>query len=874
MERKLVRGIPALRIHFLVPFVSLLVLASSLVLLSGCVPEEGSKPAQGPSPAGTVEEYLPLLADAAYTYDVNQTSTRTIFTDYLSEEQAQQRTQQQVISGAEEYNQIITVKDGKATIIILPAGGLFRQNYLTDSQTEKQTRTATQSPEILLMEPLLPGTRWILADGSSRTVSDTALHLSTPLGEQDAISVVTENRNGAKTIDYYAKGIGLVKQESPEGTLLLTRVDQDARARYHIRFFYPDFSQHRILSLTYTIGFQTNDRTEDVLLAAYRNLTKAQGSPVLTQRAEIRSLWKTSSSKFSDSQQPTASDQLLTVDWNAGFLDLSAHTSVEEGMLLQCVANTLGTLNESQQVQLTVNGTPYLSRHVSLEDLPLVVSEEEYPLFYDLVVYGGTASGVVGAVSAAREGAQVAILEPGRHLGGMLSGGLGYTDRGDSSKIGGLAQEVFQRIGSKYGKEIQWNFEPHVAEQVMVELASEAGIHIYYQQSLAASGVRKSGNRITGILTHTGQQFVGRTYLDCSYEGDLMAQSGVPYTTGRESREEYGETLAGVRRYGGTHNFQYLLKATDANGTLYPEISMAPLGAAGQGDDLIQAYNYRICLTRDPANRIPFTPPAHYDPARYQLLPLWLDLVSQTEQRPAALRDFLFLGPLPGGKYDVNNIGPFSTDLLGGSQDYPNGSESTREEIRQAHRDYLQGLLYFAATDPSMPPSVRLQMSQLGYAADEFVETGNWPYQLYIRESRRMAGVYVMTQKDLQTEWEKEDSVGMGSYTIDSHSVQRYVTLDGYVQNEGEVQYPVKPYQIPYRALLPKEGEASNLLVPVCLSASHVAYSSLRMEPQYMILGEAAGLAAWMAIQENASVQEVSVRELQQRLRDRGGVLD
>ena len=846
MDRKLVTVIPALLLLFL-----------TLALLSGCAPEE-SEPSKVPSPAGTVEEYLPLLADTAYTYDVDQTSTRTIFTDYLADGQAQQR----VISGAEEYNQIIKVMDGKTSITILPTGGLFRQNYLADSQTDKETQTATQNPEILLMEPLLPGTRWILSDGSSRTVSDTALRLDTPLGLKDAISVVTENRSGAKTIDYYAKGIGLVKRESPDGTLLLAKVNQDARARSHIRFFYPDFPEHRILSLTYTIGFQTNDRTEDILLAAYRNLTKAQGSPVLTQRAEIRSIAK------------AASNETLTVDWNSGFLELTDRNSVEEGMLLQCVANTLGTLYESQQVQLTVDNAPYLSRHVSLEGLPLVVSEEEFPLFYDLVIYGGTASGVVGAVSAAREGAQVAILEPGRHLGGMLSGGLGYTDRGDSSKIGGLAREVFQRIGSKYGKEIQWNFEPHVAEQVMIELAAEAGVHIYYQHSLEASGIRKSGSRITGILTHSGQEFIGRAYLDCSYEGDLMAQAGVRYSTGRESREEFGETLAGVRRYGGTHNFQYLLKATDAQGTLYPEISLAPLGAAGQGDDLIQAYNYRICLTRDPANRIPFTPPAQYDPARYQLLPLWLDLVSQTEQRPAALRDFLFLGPLPGGKYDVNNIGPFSTDLLGGSQDYPNGSESTREEIRQAHRDYLQGLLYFAATDPSMPPSIRLQMSQLGYAADEFVETGNWPHQLYVRESRRMAGIYVMTQKDLQTEREKEDSVGMGSYTIDSHSVQRYMTLDGYVQNEGEVQYPVKPYQIPYRALLPKEGEASNLLVPVCLSASHVAYSSLRMEPQYMILGEAAGLAAWMSIQENTSVQDVSVRELQQRLRDRGGVLE
>jgi hypothetical protein len=494
---------------------------------------------------------------------------------------------------------------------------------------------------------------------------------------------------------------------------------------------------------------------------------------------------------------------------------------------------------------------------------------------FDLVVYAGTAGGVITAVSAAREGLRVALLEPGRHLGGMVSGGLGWTDYGRKEVIGGYSLEFFERVGKKYDRSIEWHFEPHVAEAVFEDLVKEAGVTVFRGHRLREKGgVQKSGDRIASIVMENGATFTAKIFADTSYEGDLMAQAQVSYTWGREGISAFNESLAGVREQTPLHQFRAAVSPFDAAHRLLPEVMPRTPDPVGAADKRVQAYNFRLCMTSVEANRVPWPKPARYDPARFELLARYLPALRNTLNRPLVLSDVMKPDVLQNGKTDTNNNGAFSTDYIGGSYDYPNGSYATRARIRQAHVDYIQGFLYFLATDSRVPVELSAEMKKWGLCRDEFVDSNHWPYQLYVREARRMIGEYVMSQKDIQTELTKPDAIGMGSYNSDSHNVQRRPAADGVtVENEGDMQVSVKPYEIPYRLMLPRRGEATNLLVPVCFSATHVAYSTLRMEPQYMIIGHAAGVAAKMAIDAAGTVQNVDTNALRARLTSQRAVL-
>lgn len=493
----------------------------------------------------------------------------------------------------------------------------------------------------------------------------------------------------------------------------------------------------------------------------------------------------------------------------------------------------------------------------------------------DVIVYGGTAGGVIAAVAAAREGLQVTLVTPDRHLGGMVSGGLGWTDYGKKPVIGGYSLEFFERVGRKYGRPIEWHFEPHVAEGVFDDLVKEAGVRVIRGRLREKRGVVKTGSTLTGIVTEDGATFSAKVFVDASYEGDLMAQAGVSYTWGREGIGEYGESLAGVRDRTPFHQFRAAVSPLDSKGARLPEIAPRAGDEVGASDKRIQAYNFRLCMTRTAENLVPWPKPARYAPGRYALLARYLPALQATLGRPLAINDVMKADLLQNGKTDTNNNGAFSTDYIGGSYGYPEGTYAARARIRQAHVDYIQGFLYFLATDPRIPAGLSAEMKSWGLCRDEFADADHWPYQLYVREARRMIGEYVMSQKDIQSELTKPDAIGMGSYNSDSHNVQRRPTADGLaVENEGDMQVPVTPYQIPYRVMLPRRGEATNLLVPVCFSATHVAYSTLRMEPQYMIIGHAAGVAAKLAIDAHGSVQDVDAAALRAKLRSQRAVFD
>jgi hypothetical protein len=499
---------------------------------------------------------------------------------------------------------------------------------------------------------------------------------------------------------------------------------------------------------------------------------------------------------------------------------------------------------------------------------------------FEVVVYGGTAGGVMAAVSAARQGLKTALVEPSGHVGGMVSGGLGWTDYGRKEVVGGFALEFYWRVGvhyqmARYGNDVSWLHEPHVAEDIFREMLSAAGVSVFERHRLREKGgVRKDGATVAAITTEDGTEFTAAVFIDAGYEGDLMAQSGVTWTYGREGSAEYGEALAGVREKTPLHQFLVDVSPKDANAALLPEISSAKPEPAGSPDKKVQAYNYRICFSDLPENRRAWTKPPKYDAARYALLARLIAAQTKKEGRTPPLSTYLKIDRLPNNKSDVNNNGAFSTDYIGGSYEYPTASYEKRAEIWQAHRDYIAGLFYFLASDPQIPDVLRAEMNRWGLCRDEFTDNENWPTQLYIREARRMVGEYVVIQKDLQTDLTKPDPIGMGSYNSDSHNIQRIVDADGFVRNEGDMQVAVKPYQIPYRVMLPKRAEARNLLVTAAFSASHVAYSSIRMEPQYMIIGQAAGVAAKLAISGGKAVQEIDTAQLTGILRKQGAVME
>jgi hypothetical protein len=508
------------------------------------------------------------------------------------------------------------------------------------------------------------------------------------------------------------------------------------------------------------------------------------------------------------------------------------------------------------------------------------------PAPYDVVIYGGTSAGVIAAVQARRMGRTVALVAPETHLGGLSSGGLGFTDTGNKAVIGGLSREFYHRVWREYQRpgawkwqqrdeygnkgqgtpaidgeqRTMWIFEPHVAERVFEDLVRDHEVAVFRNEWLdRGGGVRTDGPRITAIRTLGGKTYAGRMFIDATYEGDLMAAAGVSYHVGRESQRTYGEQWNGVQTgvLHHRHHFgvlpqkisPYIVPGDPASGLL-PRISPDPPGQYGDGDARVQAYCYRYCVTDHPGNRIPFAKPDGYDPAQYELLLRVYD---------AGWREtFQKFDPVPNRKTDSNNHGPFSTDNIGYSYDYPEASYERRRAILKEHETYQKGWLYFIATDPRVPKDVQAEMRRWGLPKDEFTDNGGWPHQIYVREARRMIGAFVMTEHELMKKRPTPDSVGMGSYTIDSHNVQRYVTADGSVQNEGDIGVPLKaPYEIAYGALVPKRGQADNLLVPVCVSSSHIAFGSIRMEPVFMVLGQSAATAAVMALDGGLAVQDV-----------------
>jgi hypothetical protein len=493
----------------------------------------------------------------------------------------------------------------------------------------------------------------------------------------------------------------------------------------------------------------------------------------------------------------------------------------------------------------------------------------------DICVFGGTSAGVVAAVQAARVGQKVVLTVFGGHLGGMTSGGLSQTDIGNKAAIGGIAREFYRRMGRHYGSNEVWRLEPHVAEEVFNEMTREAGVPVYFHARLAS--VKMENARVIEVGMEDGRIFRSKMFIDASYEGDLMAGAGVSYFVGREANSTYHETLDGIRAVTPKHQFAVAvdpwLRPRDPAGGLLPWIQDQSPGTSGQGDKSIQAYNFRLCLTQNPTNRLPIEPPPDYDPANYELLGRYLAALVADGKTPS-LGQLMDIQPMPNAKTDVNNNGGFSTDFIGGNYGYPDGTYAERARIWTAHENYTRGFFRFLATDPRVPAAIRAQMQSWGLCKDEFKDTGGWPNQLYIREARRMISDYVMTENNCRHSLAVPDAVGLAAYTMDSHNCRRIVR-DGRVENEGDVQvggFP--PYQISYRALRPRQNECRNLLVPVCLSASHIAYGSIRMEPVFMVLGQSAAMAAVLAIEENVPVQEIDSAELRRRLLAAGQVLE
>ncbi|WP_332457621.1 FAD-dependent oxidoreductase [Petrimonas sp.] len=518
----------------------------------------------------------------------------------------------------------------------------------------------------------------------------------------------------------------------------------------------------------------------------------------------------------------------------------------------------------------------------------------------DVIIYGGTSAAVTAAVEVMQTGKKVIIVSPDIHLGGLSSGGLGYTDTGNKATIGGLSREFYHRVWlhyndsnswkwekhEEYGNKGQgtpamdgenrtmWIFEPHVAEKVFEDFISEYNIPIYRDEWLnRESGIVTKEGKIVSFTTLSGKTFEGKMFIDATYEGDLMASANVSYTVGREACSEYNEQWNGVQA--GVYHHGHYFKSDispyvipdDPNSGLLPYISSEPIQPNCTGDDKIQAYCFRLCMSNHPDNRVPFEKPENYDPKNYELLARvfesgWDEWFNKYDM-------------IPNRKTDTNNHGPFSTDFIGMNYDYPEASYERRKEIIKEHENYQKGLLYFVSTDKRIPEDVRNEMSKWGLAKDEFTDNGNWPHQLYIREARRMIGHYVTTENEVLGKINVKDPVGMGSYTMDSHNIQRYVTGEGYVQNEGDVGvHPGKPYKISYGSIVPKKEECTNLLVPVCVSSSHIAFGSIRMEPVFMILGQSAATAACMAIDRKEAVQDIDYSLLKEKLLSKNQILE
>ena len=520
---------------------------------------------------------------------------------------------------------------------------------------------------------------------------------------------------------------------------------------------------------------------------------------------------------------------------------------------------------------------------------------------YDIVIYGGTSAGIAAAIQASRMEKTVIVLEPGNRVGGLTTGGLGQTDIGNKQAIGGISREFYQNIKKYYSnpdhwkwqeqmeyldggqtrtgkhEDAMWTFEPSAALEVYHDMLQQESIEVIYNQRLdREQGVRKKEGSIVSITMESGEVFHGHMFIDATYEGDLMAAAGISYTTGREGNDQYRENLNGVQANdtsltllgtvsanGRNHNFvegvdPYIIEGDKSSGVL-PYIDVAGPGEPGAGDHRVQAYCFRMCLTDHPDNRIPFTRPGDYDELNYELL---------IRNYEAGFSYVPWINSkMPNKKTDSNNRTGFSTDFIGQNYHYPEASYLEREEIIADHRSYQQGLMWTLANHPRIPEEIRTEVSRWGTCKDEFEREDGWQQQLYVREARRMVSDLVMTQKHCEAIEVVEDAVGMAAYGMDSHNVQRYITKEGYVRNEGNVEAHVKgPYPVSYRSIIPKASECDNLFVPVCLSATHIAFGSIRMEPVFMVMGQSAATAACMAIDDGIPVHELGYEKLKEQL--------
>ncbi|HVJ46331.1 MAG TPA: FAD-dependent oxidoreductase [Luteolibacter sp.] len=509
---------------------------------------------------------------------------------------------------------------------------------------------------------------------------------------------------------------------------------------------------------------------------------------------------------------------------------------------------------------------------------------------FDIVVYGATGGGVVAAVEAGRLGKSVALIEPQKFIGGMTAGGLGATDIGSKTTVVGLAKEFYHRMWKHYNDpanwtqetreqykpkhhdaisenlEVQWFFEPKVADKILNGMLQEAGVKVFTSERLLRSegGVKKEGNRISSVTMESGKVLGGKMFIDASYEGDLMAGAGVSHFIGREANSEHGETMNGIRRvrdYVDKRMDPYKVPGDPKSGIL-PNIESQPLPPDGTADKRVQAYTFRLCLTDAPENRAPITKPDNYDPLVFEPHLRWVQV------NPGAMPGKLYykLTPMPNRKTDSNNHGLFSTDFVGRSAEWAEASYQRRDELWKEHADYVRGFMWFLGNDPRVPEPIRKETLRWGLPKDEFKETGNWPFQLYVREARRMKSDYIVTEHDCRRTKLVEDGVVLASFGMDSHSTSRFVNEEGQLRGEGGFLSRVRPYPVSYRAIVPKEKECANLLVPVCLSATHAAYGSIRMEPVFMMLGQASAYAAAQAIDGSRSVQSVEVGKIRSRV--------
>ncbi len=533
----------------------------------------------------------------------------------------------------------------------------------------------------------------------------------------------------------------------------------------------------------------------------------------------------------------------------------------------------------------------------------------------DICVFGGTSGGVAAAVQAARLGKTVVLAEPGRHLGGMTSGGLSAVDIGDPRSVGGIAREYFTQLAATVGVTLAWDqafkgdggggpatggayaIEPHKAEQVFIDLASQAGVKVHFGARLAS--VKKDGARITELIMENGDVFRAQVFIDTTYEGDLMAKAGVSHTLQREGRQQYGEQYAGIiyeekyqprtnhlapgphgRVPGGQGVWDrdfpldpYVVKG-DPNSGLLPLINPGDPGTPGEAAPGIQAFCYRLCLTTDPANRLPITPPSDYDPKRYELVARFIEACLAIGD-DLDLRWFSKHDPLPNDKWDFNTA-TFGGNLPGASHAWPEASYSEREKIAHAHENYHRGLLHFLATDPRVPEKVRNDMQRFGLPKDEFTDNGGWPHQIYVRQGRRMISDFVMTENHTFGRQPVPKSIALGSYGTDVHEIRRIVK-EGVVIREGKIatgRDGAPPYGVAYDAIVPKRSECENLLVTFALSCSHVAFASIRMEPVFMCSSQSAATAAVLAIEANQAIQEVDYSKLKPRLEQDGQVVE